>query len=264
MSSREDQYSAWPVRRWIAGILLILAAQFALLFWISEHKVWGSRPAVERTLVQVVPLDELDATTRELFDLQDPTIRALVSHRGFSGRAWMTMPRFNYQLPIRPSPPRWLEPPLEEWTGDFDEFVQTNLVFETFLSEKLQPLFAHVRLPIPLVSNSTVLRIEWDLASRGLLDGQALPAAPEPILSNSIVRVLVRPQGTTLSATLLSSSGSAAADQEALRFSRSARFKPVDDPDSAPETPLRLDPGVLIFQWSSVQWSAAGSARMTE
>jgi hypothetical protein len=260
MNAPHKQISPWPLRQWLASIVFILAAQLGLLFWLSEQKVMGSRQAQARTEVQVVPLEALDATGRELLDLQDPTLRALVSARGFSGRAWMTMQRFDYDIVHRPLPPRWLEPSHTEWTGDFDEFVQTNLVFETFLSEKLPPLLAQVRLPSLLVTPATLLRVEGELASRPLLEGQRPVDHPEPLLSNSVVRVLVNPEGMTLSATLLSGSSSPAADQEALRFARSARFAPSNElshgSNDSSQSGFTL--GNLIFQWSSVRWIELG------
>jgi TonB family protein len=266
MNAPDETYSAWPTRRLIACIVFILAAQFALLVCVSESKTASYKQAPARTKVSVLSTDQLDDTARELLDLRDPTLRALVSPRGFSSRAWMTIPQFSYQLQSRSLPARPLEPPIEEWTGDFDEFVQTNLVFETFLSEKLPPLLAEVRLPRPLVVPSTVLRVEGDLASRPILNQQELPtpAAPLPLLSNTVVRVLVNPEGIALSSTLLAGSGSPAADQEALRYAKSTRFAPKHETAADSGVPGEFDFGYLIFQWSSVKWIEHGQQKTTQ
>jgi TonB family protein len=80
---------------------------------------------------------------------------------------------------------------------------------------------------------------------------------PDPtnsdILTNSIVRMVISPQGRPVSFTLLSSSGLSSADDSALRFARSLRFEPLPgsetEPDWSASTLRQLIWGTLLFGW---------------
>lgn len=78
----------------------------------------------------------------------------------------------------------------------------------------------------------------------------ALPAwTNTQLLASTVVQVLVNPQGQVLSATLEPpGSGLPAADQEALRLVRQARF--VTPPDQPVSTPLHW--GRVEFVWHTV------------
>src|SRR5262249_8900936 len=117
--------------------------------------------------------------------------------------------------------------------------------------------------PLLSITASTTLRLEGGLADRKLLSRLDLPPlSPEPILTNTVVRLVVDSSGMTLLAALISSCGIANADQEALNFARRARLAPLPEEDSARRSaePGGLAFGRMIFQWFRVDWNDPSQA----
>ena len=82
--------------------------------------------------------------------------------------------------------------------------------------------------PLAVLADHSVLQLEDGLAQRRLLAPLELKSWQNPdILATSVVRVGVDAGGRPVSVTLLSSSGSAAADQFALDQAWAARFEPL-------------------------------------
>jgi hypothetical protein len=248
MSSPRLEVASWRPRRWLLLVTLALAAHLALVSWLSPPNAASLPLARSQTGVRVISHSKKQAVSAS--ERGDPTLFALVHSRGFSRTAWLTIPRFQYQVTNQVPPLHWLALPTEELADDFAEFVQTNLVTEDLISSIPTPALSSPTLPTPVVTSDSMVRVESGLSGRTLVAPGALPRQPDPILTNTVVRVLVDPAGLTLSAALLSGSGAAKADQDALNFAKSARF------------PLRqgeVNPGgfafgTLVFRWSGVRW----------
>ena len=74
------------------------------------------------------------------------------------------------------------------------------------------------------------------------------------MLTNSVVQIAVTPEGQTVAAMLLVSSGSKEADLIAMSQARAARFRPMSQPGSERPaySPNGLSWGELIFEWHTV------------
>ncbi len=257
MNARAAEVATWTARQWCLGILLALLAQVAYLAWMAGDSAEGAARPLTQTRWRVAGFKVQTDPVAELPHKDDPTLFALVSPQGFSRSAWLSIPPFQYQMTNPPEPRRWLTLPADELTGDFAEFVQTNLLNEEVISRAPAPAIAKLGLPTPVVTAATRVRIESGLADRALAPGLALPRQPQVILTNSVVRVLVDPDGLTLSAALLSSSGVAQADQDALQAARRARFVPTG---RGGPSPAGVSFGTLVFEWAGVQWAEPTAA----
>jgi TonB family protein len=69
------------------------------------------------------------------------------------------------------------------------------------------------------------------------------------VLQPSTVQVLARGDGSVISATLLTRSGLAAADQRALDLARAAQFAPLTPPADS----RRFQWGRLVFLWHAIE-----------
>ena len=80
--------------------------------------------------------------------------------------------------------------------------------------------------PLALLQDQSVLQLEDGLAQRRLLTPlQLKPWSNPDILTNSVVQVVVDAEGRPVSLTLLSGSGSAAADQYALEQAKACTVR---------------------------------------
>jgi TonB family protein len=254
MNSGVDRSPKDPTRPrfqlWLV-IGLVFCAQIGLIFALSDYSPVRARPASRVPALHLASL-----ASPEMLALDDPTLFALPHHEGFSGLAWLSIPPQKFPSFDWSEPPRWL-PLFEPQLGEmFQAFMKTNH-YETIYTLADRP----PTLTLPEIPRSSIareaseLRLEGGLARRRLLTTIQLPAWPHPdFLSNSIVQLAVDPTGHTLSATLLSSSGSKAADQHALEQARAARFNSIEENGPG----RRLDPlgqlnyGLMIFEWQTV------------
>jgi hypothetical protein len=259
MSLAEANLTTWSFRRWTAVVVLFLVGQLGLVFWLSRRPKPQPARDLATTEVRWVPTPLPKQSPVGAAAQADPTVFALPNAHGFSAAAWLTVTPFSFWMTNPPAPPRWLRPAVDEFADDFNEFVQTNLVAEEMLPDKLTPTPAQMGLPGPHLVPATVLRVEGLLSQRRLLPGQSLPQLPLIVLTNSVVRVRVDPSGRVISAALLPfplpGPELAQADQEALKFAKSARFAPDHEAlwHEGPDE-LRLVSGNLVFQWSRVRW----------
>ena len=254
--------NAWGRKGWIVSVLLIFAGQIALVFWLSDRAIEVPALAEPPIRVRIGTIQSPGQAEAADLKMGDPTLFALVTEEGFSKRAWLTIPPFTNQLSSRPEPPHYLALTAEDLTEDFAEFVQTNVLGDEVILDRLTPSFTHPGLPIPVVVNSTIVTLEGPLAGRGLQPGGALPQQGES-LTNTVVQVTVNDAGAALSAALISSSGVLKADQEALAFARTARFAPRGDSRARESDASGVISGHLVFHWWQVRWgdSSAATAR---
>jgi hypothetical protein len=256
MNGPPADITLWTPRQWLLGIALALTIQLALVFWLSgNHTGVTARSSAETHVRMAWPRDEEPAMAQPP-EKDDPTLFALVSAQGFSRSAWLTLRQFKDPMTTPPEPLHWLSLASDELADDFTEFVQTNLVGEDLMASTPAPTLASPALPTPVVVPDTIVRVESGLAGRAMLPNLRLPRETEAILTNSVVGVFVDASGRTVSAALLSTSGVAQADQDALNFAKAARFAPSPQAASS-QTGFAF--GTLVFQWAGVRWAEPGT-----
>jgi TonB family protein len=186
--------------------------------------------------------------------LVDPTLFARPHEQTFSGQAWMAAPAQEFAPLTWSEPPEWLELSLDELGATFHQFIASQpFGSQQWLPQREPELRLPPLPPAQIFPEKSVLRLDGQLVRRELLSKPDLPSWPSgEVLSNSIVQVLVDPDGRPVSATLLPpGSGSREADERAVTLARAARFRPA--PNTDPNHPLTgTDFGEMIFVWHIV------------
>ncbi|MBM3881503.1 MAG: energy transducer TonB [Verrucomicrobia bacterium] len=241
------EFEGWTRRRWALTILVVLAAQLALIYLLSD---WASPPAGPSgppTRFCWLAEPTQPAPESELPWLDDPAQFALVTRQGFTGPIWFPAPGLKPPVREWTEAPRWLAPNVNSLGAGAARGVEPAAA--VLLADRPRP--ATVRpLPEdhPVFTNST-LRIEGDLAGRALMTPLSLPRWEHPdVLRPSTVQVLVDAAGRVNSAVLLAGSELAAADLRALELARAARFEPLAERSGG----SGLAWGRLVFHWWTV------------
>ena len=235
---------SWSVTRWIVCVLLVFAIHVGLIFAFGNRK-----PIVPRSVANA-PQIRLTTSGTELQSLDDPTLFALPHPRGFAATAWRQLPNVEF-APFRwTEPPQLLNLPVAELGSAFLHFARTNAVPKIEV-ETLTPVQTSQPIsgdqPTNLKQHSTVTTGGGITKRRWLNEPALLRSWPaSELLTNSVVRIVVDPDGQVFSTAILPpGSGSKAADQHALEIARSARFALM--PRSANQMI-----GALIFEWHTV------------
>jgi TonB family protein len=251
MTSTLVESEPWSRRRRWGLVALIFGVQIGLIFWLGDHKPIRPRPAAPAFTFKLA-----GKTSAEMLALNDPTLFALPQRQTPAGLA--------SQRTLRPGAPtfQWPEPTnslllaVGQLGAVFSRFIETNASDSLHLPATLKPTLTLPSLPTLAVSaEQSTLLLEGDLAQRRLVTPLPLRSWPNPdILTNSVVRLAVDSEGRPVSPTLLSSSGSTAADQYALELARAARFEPVRrnpaDPALKPAADLSLVR--MTFRWHTL------------
>jgi TonB family protein len=232
---------AWRRGRWLGLLLVVLGAQVALVFWLSDNRPIQSRlPSVAPRLQIAGP------ESFELRALLDPTLFALPHVQSFSGLAWLRHERPVYRPFEYSEPPRWLPLDQQELARAASAVAETGAVASLTLPRTRPEL----RLPPPMPSAipaGTRWSLADDLGRRKLLTEVPIPSFPHTeLLTNSVVQLMVTAEGRPASVTLLSSSGLAAADKQALETAARMRFAPLES------NPAGLTWGKLIMEWHTL------------
>ena len=243
----------WSRRRWLYAVAAVFLLQAGLVFLLGHRQQRLPEPPIFRTAIHLLT----DPNVR--FDSQpgmdDPTLLALPSLRGFSGPAWLTFPPLEYQPAEWEEPPHWLPLDSNTLSSTFSRFVRTNLISPLLIADKpLPPLPRYEpnfpNEPLPAQSR---LRVEGNLATRPLLAPLELQSWPHSeILSNTTVQAAVDAAGFTFSAVLLDGSGLKEADFHALKLASGARFRPLPRAQRAPDGTGPMTWGRFVFQWHTL------------
>ena len=251
MTSASLELRPWTGRRWWGIIALVFTVQLGLIFWLgSRNPIYPLPPRSAATL----SLGDPAPTDLQAFN--DPTLFILPHPEGFSGPVWGK----TYRPEFRPF----------EWSAPANHFPLAIERLSTVLNQLFQASdFPAVQLPaqaeaaptlpnvppLPVFPNQSALLLEDGLAQRRFLAMPALKPWPSPeILAPSVVRVGVDASGRPVSVTLLSRSGSPAADQYALDQAWAAQFEPLNGSSVGPllEPAAQLSWGRMIFRWHTV------------
>jgi TonB family protein len=149
--------------------------------------------------------------------------------------------------------------------SSFNRFAETNNFSSLPPPAKPLPVLTMPELPaVPLYAEHSTVRFEWDQVRRRLVTPLDLRSwESSEILTNSVVQIVVGANGRPASVTLLSGSGSKAADQAALEQANAARFEPLgrDGLGNVPNPAAELSWGRMIFRWHTVPPSAISSPK---
>ncbi len=242
--------SRWPTGRWWSAVALVLCLQVGLIFWLGDQG-----PAAAPAAAPGPQLQLAGTVTNELLALMDPSLFALPHQETFAGPAWLTLPKVGAQPFVWSEPPQWFELPVEQLGAAFQAFLETNRFAQPQILNRSEP---DLSSPSPggslEVPSHSTYQILGGLRARSLAVPIELRSWPNgEMLTNSIVEVLVDAAGRSVSVTLLSNSGSAEADQFALRQAETARFEPLAPNPNQPANPLAgLSWGQIIFDWHTV------------
>jgi TonB family protein len=251
MTSASVEPRPWSLRRWGGMVVLIFGVQLGLIFWLGTRAPIRPRPtAVALTLHLAAQV------SAELRALYDPTLFTLPHPQGFSGPVWQRVPRPEFRPFEWSAPPNRLPLAVDRIGAIFTRLVETNYfgALQLPAQPEANPTLPDLP-PLSLFRDRSVLELEDGLAERRLLTPLQLKSWSSPdILTNSVVQVVVDAEGRPVSVTLLSGSGSAAADQYALDQAEAARFKPVSrtPAETSPNPTAPLSWGKMIFRWHTV------------
>ena len=129
----------WSPRRWVYTVAAVLAGQVGLLLFL------GDRPSPRPPVVQIRANIDLavdpwsERQLAELPTLNDPTIFALPSERGFSGSAWLTFAPLEHRLTDWTEPLRWLAPQTSGLAQTFARVAATNKTAPLRIADKPLP-----------------------------------------------------------------------------------------------------------------------------
>lgn len=235
----------------------LFVAQIALVFVFAERSSPALAPAPPPTryLALNTPLREDQLLTA--FFAGDPSLFARPSLRGFSGRGWLSQPPEVYHPSNELETPIWLELDVSRlaMTPPSPSISRVDSLFLALPGNglsSLEPL--PVFLPAPVFPTQSVFRLEGELRDRWKGPFPLLPAQlSAQLLTNSIVELAVNAAGDVLVHRLLARSGSAAADDAALRAAKALRF--------APSTNGTTGWGQAIFEWHTAPETNTAAAK---
>lgn len=247
MNSAALQPPNWNRHRWLVLLPLIFLAQIALIYFLGNRGENSRVLAQATTSVRLFTRPITEAQFAETFLASDPTLFAAANPHGFSGAAWLQIPKRNYDLSEQTETPFWLALNPQQLGNSLDEFVSTNFIAPVPMAENSAPkVFASLPLDLPdNAQTNSQLRIEGDLVARPLTRSPELQAwANSEILSNTVAQIAVNQAGAVVAARLLARSGLPEADHTALALARQLSFAPGGKADATW--------GKLIFDWQTV------------
>jgi TonB family protein len=241
----------WPWRRWGVVVAFVFCVQLGLIFSLSDRSV-----AIPRPRGAVPSLHLAGKGAGELLALSDPTLFALPHRQGFAGLAWLRLPQPEFHFFHWPQEPRFLQPSVERLGTVLDRGAQPESLTPPLGLSRPEPTLTMAEAdPRPTAPAGSRLRLEDGLAGRRLVTPINVPPMPHTdLLTDTVVQVVANAKGLPVSVpVLLSSSGSAEADREALRLARSARFVPVTSggPEGVSNLSAQLTWGRMIFEWQT-------------
>jgi len=249
---------AWGWPQLLLAAAVFLAAQVAGLWLFSARPLesgWAKSGQPEVHWLQRGGRG-LPWTTDPL--AADPAFHALPDARHFSGGAWLQPPALRFDLPVSREEPRWLPPPAT-WGVGMSDYLRTNPPPAQAALEVPRPPPTVVQpqeRPAPTRSH---MRVEGELAGRAVAVLPEVPPLPASgLLPDTVVEIVVHPDGTVLTARLAETRPAATPEQRAdqrraaaaaLRLARQVVFAPLPDARAALPDPEGLAGGRLVFQW---------------
>jgi hypothetical protein len=255
MNSSALEPPRWTWRRWLYAIAAVFVVQAALIFVLSQRQRAVPEKPIFRTAIRLVTGEESEQQLASRTGMDEPTLLALPSLRGFSGPAWLTFSFLEHEPAEWNEPPHWLSLDTQALGSTFSQFVGANVILPPRIADKPLPPLPQYEPSFPnepLAAESRV-RIEGALTGRPLLVPLKLKSWPySDILSNTTVQAAVDADGFVFSSVLLSGSGLNNADVHALDLVAGARFRPLPRLRRTPDGGGPLTHGTLVFQWRTL------------
>ncbi|MBM3877759.1 MAG: hypothetical protein FJ386_13765 [Verrucomicrobia bacterium] len=244
----------WSCRRWVGVISLVFAAQAGLVWKLSAPLAGPAAVHVPAPTVRLVLGEEANRRLLDSLAAGDPTLFARVSPQGFSGAAWVNVPRQDYKLQDWTEPVRFMDRSTGHVGGAFQEFIRTNRPPLVAVADKPGVVPSVTPLPSSPAITQSAWRVEGPLRNRAVQHAVQPRSFDHPdLLAETRVRVFVNAEGHVFSPQLLATATAndpvqRAADQHALGLTRSMRFQPLPKSAARPE----MTPGVVVFRWHTV------------
>lgn len=244
----------WSRQRWAACVLALFALHLAVFHFLVPRPAGTNHASGPRPTVRWLTEPTHARRTLDALLLDDPTLLAAASPRGFSGAAWLRPAPAVFLATEWTDAERSLEQPITALGGAFHPAANANAApFEP--ARKSAPPADQPATRPALRTNSQV-RVEGALRARppaGVPPLRSWPVAD--VLADTRVLVLVTSEGLVFSPRLASAAtartpAQRAADEHALEVTRSLRFAPA--PKSAPRDGS-LTEGTMVFQWHTVE-----------
>lgn len=250
MKSADLSARSWTWRTWAAVVAGLL-----LLHGVGLWKFGRGQRTPSRPLEAVPQWTWADLGVADWRAWFDPTLFVHGHPQSFSGPGWMLQPRVAYSAPLPLEPPRFLELDQLSWDDSLRLLDRAAAWTPSVLSLRpgTSPGFSNLVPRHPLTLRESSLRISPASFRRLQRSPPPLPGWPSAeLLTNSVVRLLVNRAGRVLTATLLVSSGSPAADQKALEIARQLEFEPGPTGATPSAATAELTSLWAIFEWQTL------------
>jgi TonB family protein len=239
---------------WVWGFLFLLLLHAFAIFWFGERR--GVVPFAQKPAAFLFLSSDL-ATDRRLTEsiaLRDPTLFALPNARGFSGGAWLRLQPATPKLTNWAAPLEWLTWPADQLGNSLSDYLSTNRPSEETLLNSLRVTAPpEVRIPDVPVITHTLVSAQGPLARRKISRTPVLPSASgTDLLPQTTLAVSVNGDGAVRSAAVIGTSGSEAADDDAIDAAREFEFEPLPIRDARARELAPPTMGRLVFTWHIV------------
>jgi len=231
-------------------VAAVFLAQLALIEWVGDYSPPPPRPSGRGPEITLAGAD-----AKDLLTLTDPTLFALPHREGFSGAAWLSAPPQEIQPFAWTEPPRFIELRPEQLAASLPP-IAAGYQFEpstapaNFLPELLLARVDETQL----FPDHSTLSQAGPLRNRPLKTRIVLPSwHSAEILGDTVVQVLVDPEGATFAPILLGTGcGLKEADDYAVRQAEAARFAPLPHHPGGGFPLSGLVLGELVFEWHTL------------
>ena len=126
MTRRASEPGRWPASRWIWTVSLVFIVQVGIILYLEKNFLSTPLPSLFRTHIFLAAKPWQEEIITQPHDYQDPTLFALPSLRGFSGRAWLSYRPPTRQLSNWTEAQRWLDLDTNRLGSEFVQFVVAN------------------------------------------------------------------------------------------------------------------------------------------
>jgi len=264
MSNDMEELPPWGGARWFFSISLLVLLHLGALFLVSGLSQQPEVREPEEFTVRMLTEPGDGSRLLARYALNDPTLLASASPRGFSGPAWLNIAPPPFKLPDWKDEERWLNQRVEGLGGDFRMYVRTNLGSTLSIADR-QPIPDESSTEVSFRAPESQIFVVGDLARRQLLDRPQLESQPGgDVLLPTRVDVMVNQDGFVFSPRLRQggieiSAEQRAADREALKLIPKLRFAAVGNLPADDAFPFAR--GTVIFQWVTKPPPIATNAR---
>lgn len=256
MNGDSPESPPWTLKRWASVVLAVFALHLGALFLISSRSERVQRRADSRDSVRWLTDPTSARKSLDALLLNDPTLLAMASPRGFSGLAWMRSHSPEYRVSEWTDTERSLAQPTNSLGGAFQQFAgaSQSSIFDP--ARKPVAPAAAVATTQAALRNASRLRVEGPASRRPLIQPPTLRSWPHAdVLTDSRVQVFVTDEGLLFSPRLANGGAKTlaqrAVDQHALDLARAIRFEPL--PKSAGSRSGAHVEATLVFEWHTTE-----------